>query len=182
MPKGFAPLFYLRQAFAIARFEDAAILGAARDERAVVYGIAFWLIARIAIYSKLFALPKVRPFLAGYEVPWAKIAFVIVASAIFDTMYFLIQYGVSHGLARLLFRAQGTYVGILRALFLGSVVSFAFLIPIVGPMLTSLWMIAILMRVFEEVDKIERLKAFGLAAATGFAFWLLTTALLMRGH
>lgn len=182
MPKGFSPLFYLRQAIAIARFEDAAIQGAARDEVAIVYGIAFWLITRIVIYVNILVLPKVRPFLAGYEVPWANIAFAIAVFAIIDTVYFLIQYGVSHGLARLFFHASGTYVGILRAMFLGSVVSVALVIPYVGGLLGSLWMIAVLMRVFEEVDKIERLKAFGLATATGVTFWVLSLILLTPKH
>ncbi len=182
VPKRFAPLFYLRQAIAIARFEDAAIRGASRDERAIVYGIAFWLIARIAIYGKMYALPKIRPYLAGYEVSWANIAFAIAVFVVIDMVYFLIQYGVSHGLARLFLHAQGTYVGILRAMFLGSIVSLALVIPYVGGLIGSLWMMALLMRVFEEVDKIERMKAFALAAATGVAFWLLAVVLMTPRH
>jgi hypothetical protein len=49
--------------------------------------------------------------------------------------------------------------GIYRAMLLGSIVTCLFPIPVVGPLIAGLWMIAILMRVFEEVDGIERMKA-----------------------
>jgi hypothetical protein len=180
VPKGFAPLFYIRQAIAIARFEDAAIVGASRDSAAIFYGIVFWLMARILVYANRFALPKVRPFMAGYEVNWAGIAIGIAVFATIDTVYFLVQYGLSHVLARLLFRARGTCLGILRSMFLGSFVSITLIIPYVGMLIAALWMIAILMRVFEEVDGIERIKAFWLSFVVSAAFQILALALIAR--
>jgi hypothetical protein len=42
-----------------------------------------------------------------------------------------------------------------------------------GTLVAGLWMTAIRMRVFEEVDGIERLKAFGLSFGIGLAFSIL---------
>jgi hypothetical protein len=39
-------------------------------------------------------------------------------------------------------------------------------------MLVGIGGIAVLMMVFEEVDGIERMKAFGLAATIGVVFWI----------
>jgi hypothetical protein len=44
--------------------------------------------------------------------------------------------------------------------------------PVAGNILAGLGGIAVLMIVFEEVDGIERMKAFGLAATIGVAFWI----------
>jgi hypothetical protein len=43
---------------------------------------------------------------------------------------------------------------------------------------TTLWSIAVLMCVFEEVDGIRRMQAFGLAFGVGLVFWVLTFVLL----
>jgi hypothetical protein len=44
-----------------------------------------------------------------------------------------------------------------------------------------LWSIAVMMIVFEDVDGISRLKAFGLSAVIGLFFTVLTRALLAPG-
>jgi hypothetical protein len=54
------------------------------------------------------------------------------------------------------------------------------IIPIVGGLLVGLGGIAVLMMAFEEVDEIDRMKAFGLATVIGVTFsvaaiWLTTS-------
>ena len=44
---GFAPLRYFRQAAAIARWDDAAIIAASQDLAATRYGAAIWLFGRL---------------------------------------------------------------------------------------------------------------------------------------
>jgi len=51
----------------------------------------------------------------------------------------------------------------------------------VGGLLTSVGGIAVLMLVFEEVDGIERMKAYGLAAAIGVIFWIASIRLSTSG-
>jgi hypothetical protein len=88
------------------------------------------------------------------------------------------QYGLCHLLARSWFGARGTYKGVLRPLLLGSVVTWLGVIPFVGVLVAGLWSIAVMMIVFENVEGISRLKAFGLSAVIGFFFAAMTRALL----
>lgn len=55
----------------------------------------------------------------------------------------------------------------MRACLLGQLFRCLVLVPVGGDALVGLGGIAVLMIVFEEVDEIERMKAFGLAAAIG---------------
>jgi hypothetical protein len=176
-PKGFSPLFYIREAIGVARFEDAAIKGAARDEVAMAYGAFFWLVSRLLVFSA----PLVRIFraaLQGYTINWIGIILGIAVSVLIDAAVFCIQYGLAHSLARWWFGARGSFVEILRAMLMGSIVLWIYPVPWVGPLAGSLWMVAVLMRVFEEVDGIERLKAFGLSFGIGMTFWLVTLEIL----
>ena len=52
-------------------------------------------------------------------------------------------------------------------MLLGWVVIWLYVLPYVGMLVGGLWAIAVLMRVFEEVDRIGRLQALGLAVALG---------------
>jgi hypothetical protein len=98
---------------------------------------------------------------------------LIAVSIAIDAAAMLAQYGVSHGLAKWWFDAQGTYTGILRPMLLGSLVLGLSVIPYVGQLVAGIWMLAILMSVFEVVDGIERMKAFALAFGFGLVFFIL---------
>jgi len=180
-PKGFAPLFYFRQAVAIARFEDDAIVAASRCNGALAYGAIFWLISRVVIYG-MSLLPFFRAVLRGYSVPLSGIGMAIAIYTISDGVVMLVQYAISHGLARWWFGARGTYIGILRATLLGSIVTCAYPIPYVGMLVAGIWSTAILMCVFEQVDGIERMKAFALSYGIGIAFFILSLELSTPRH
>ncbi len=180
-PKGFALLFYLRQAVAIARFDDRAIVAASRSNAALTYGTIFWVISRLMIYG-MTLLPLLRASLRGYTVPLSRASVGIFIYAIIDFAIMLAQYAISHGLARWWFGARGTYVGVLRATLLGSVVTCAYMIPYVGTLVAGIWLMAILMCVFEQVDGIERMKAFALSYGVGVAFFLISVELSRPGH
>jgi hypothetical protein len=79
--------------------------------------------------------------------------------------------GLSHILAKTLFDAKGSYLEIMRAYMLGQMFPWLIVVPIAGGLLTGVGGIAVPMLVFEEVDGIERMKAFGLAASIGVIFW-----------
>jgi hypothetical protein len=175
-PTGFAPLFYIRQSIAIARFDDAAILAASRDRAALIYGVIFWLISRLLIYGAMFQI-QFRAYWRGYSVSLSQLGFVILFAIVTDFAWILLQYGISHGLARWWFGARGSYLGILRAMSLGSLVLCTYVIPYVGIFIAGIWAMAILMCVFEEVDGIERMKAFALSYGFGALFFLLSLEL-----
>lgn len=48
-PEGIAPLYYLRLAFKIVRWDDMAIRRASRDAKAGLYGAFFWTVAAMVI-------------------------------------------------------------------------------------------------------------------------------------
>jgi hypothetical protein len=169
-PNGFAPLYYIREPIGVARFEDAAIIGASRDGFAFLYGALFWLIGRLLIYG-VPLYPYIRAAMNGSTMNWARIEFLVAFSIAFDAFVFVVQYGLAHSLARWWFGARGSYAGILRAMLMGSIVTCIYPVPYVGTWVAGIWMIAILMRVFEEVDGIERMKAFGLSAGINILFF-----------
>jgi hypothetical protein len=57
----------------------------------------------------------------------------------------------------------------MRAYLLGQLYRWLVVVLIAGGLLTG---VGVLMLVFEEVDGIERMKAFGLAASIGVIFWV----------
>jgi len=181
-PGHFALFFYFQEAVGVARFDDGAIRGAAKDEMAFIYGAFFWLIGRLLIYG-IPMIPLFRAASRGYSLRWPQIFLGLIIVVFIDAMLFCAQYGIAHVLARWWFGARGSYPAILRAMLMGSVVLWVYAIPVAGPLAASLWMVAVLMRVFEEVDGVERMKAFCLAAGVGITFWLITlTILASRRH
>jgi hypothetical protein len=165
----FAPIHYFLEALKILRWDDAAVRRASRDNNALVYGV---MILAIGV-----ALPMlvavVRVVSVGVSLNWARLAFGYVVLLMVSILWILFQIGLSHLLARWLFQAKGSYLALLRAFFLGQMYQWLSVIPYVGGSLAGLGGIAVLMMVFEEVDEIERMKAFGLATAVGVTFFIL---------
>lgn len=175
VPSGFAPVHYFRQALAIARLDDGAVLAAARDKSAMLYGAIIWLVGQSLIFAG-FLWAGGRP-LGGFN--WFALLFGVQILIVLDAILMLAQYGICHLLARWWFGARGSYVGVLRPLLLGSVVTWLGVLPFAGPILAGLWSVAVMMIVFEDVDGIGRLKAFGLSFVIGLFFQALTRALLV---
>jgi hypothetical protein len=173
IPAGFAPLHYFRQGVAIASLDDGAVLAASRDPHALLYGAPIWIIGQIlALTASLYAKGALARI--NWLIMLISVGFLIVLGA----LLLLAQYGICHLLARWWFGARGTYLGVLRPLLLGGVVLWLSIIPFIGMFIAGLWSIAVMMIVFEDVDGIERLKAFGLSAVVGIFFQALVFAML----
>ncbi|MGB7845936.1 MAG: hypothetical protein WBL63_10000 [Candidatus Acidiferrum sp.] len=89
-----------------------------------------------------------------------------------------IQLGLCHLIAKWFFGATGKFVEGMRPLLLGWFVNCFALIPVVGMLLAGVAWTAVLMMVFEEVDGIGRLQAFGIAAGINICifalqFWMM---------
>jgi len=110
----------------------------------------------------------------GYPVPWDLLLRRYGLTLLFALIWIILQIGLAHLLAKTLFEAKGTYIAIMRAYLLGQLFQWLVVVPFIGGLLGGLGGIAVLMLVFEEVDGIERMKAFGLAAAIGLTFWMLS--------
>jgi hypothetical protein len=177
VPTGFSPLHYFRQAVAIARLDDGAVMSASRDKYALLYGAAIWVISQLLTLTvNLWAGAK-GPTRFNLFVMLLTFGILIVLSA----LLMLAQYAVCHLLARLWFGARGTYLGVIRPLLLGSVIVWLAVIPFIGLLIAGIWSIAVMMIVFEDVDGIGRLKAFGLSAVVGVFFQAVVRGIFAAG-
>jgi hypothetical protein len=159
------------QGCALLRFimwDDAAVRRAAKDNNALVYG---FLIVAAATAIPFILLP-VRNAQLGYPAPWALVGTRYALTLTYSLVWIVLQIRLSHVLAKMLFDAKGSYIEIMRPYMLGQLYRCLIVVPVLGAALAGLGGIAVLMMVFEEVDDIEGMKAFGLAAAIGITFWL----------
>jgi hypothetical protein len=179
-PNGFAPGYYLGLAFDIARWDDVSIRRASRDSTAGYYGALVWAVSAVVILlstalpGMLRAMPVPGPALVFGLVVGMTVGFVFIGIAAF------IQIGLCHLIAKWFFGGKGTLVGILRPLLLAWFVNVLILIPIVGPLAAGIAWAAVLMLVFEEVEGIDRLRAFLIAAGINFCFLVLQFEIPMR--
>jgi len=169
-PLRFAPIHYLAEAFKILCWDDAAVRRASRDNNSLLYG---FLILAFAV-ALPFAVLAVRFASLGFPIRWQLVLTRYALTVVVSLIWILLQIGLSHVLAKALLDAKGSYIAVMRAYLLGQLVQCLAVIPVVGGMAAGLGGIAVLMLVFEEVDGIERMKAFGLAAAIGVVFFILS--------
>jgi hypothetical protein len=171
-PAGFAPLYYLRLAFDIARWDDVSIRRASRDSNALYYGAALWAISVMVIF-----LRTAIPALARLQGPSAAPVIGLIVGVVFMLVYMalivVIQLGLCHLIAKWFFGATGTFVAVMRPLLLAWFVNGLILIPYFGMLAAGIAWTAVLMMVFEEVDGIGRLQAFGISAGINVCFILL---------
>jgi hypothetical protein len=172
-PAGFAPLYYLRMAFSIARWDEVAIRRASRDSNAVFYGASFWTITAVAILL-VSVLPRM---LKTTKISGPALMIGLIIGVIFGLAYMAFltfaQLGLCHLIAKWFFGGTGSYIEILRPLLLGWSVNALVLIPVIGMLAAAIAWIAVLMLVFEEVDGIERLQAFLISAGINVCFLVL---------
>lgn len=169
-PEGICPGYYLRMAFHIARWDDVAIRRASRDPDALFYGAIFSTISATLIFL-VTALPKIlsRPDRSG-ETLFFGLLLGLVFVWLYMSIITVIQIGVCHMIAKVFLGATGTFFGVARPLLLGWFVNCLILIPFLGPLAAAIAWTAILMLVFEEVDGVERLKAFFISAGINAIF------------
>jgi hypothetical protein len=179
-PGGFAPLYYLRLAFNIARWDDVSVRRASRDSNAVFYGAFFWAITALVILI-FTTLPQVlrNTQVSALAMVIGLVVGVILGLVVMALITF-IQLGLCHLVAKWFFGGTGTFIGIMRPLLLGWFVNALILIPVVGVWPAGIAWTAVLMLVFEEVDGIGRLQAFAISAGVNICFIALSFMIGMR--
>jgi hypothetical protein len=169
-PTGFAPFYYLRLAFNIARWDDISIRRASRDTRAGIYGAGLWVIAAMTILG-FTAIPQVlRTMHASGPKLIVGLGTALIFGLIVMILITFVQLGLCHLIAKWFFGATGTLRGVMRPLLLGWFVNDLILIPVVGLWASGIAWTAVLMLVFEEVDGIGRLQAFAISAGINVCF------------
>ena len=169
-PLRFAPFHYFSEAFKILCWDDAAVRRASRDNNSLVYGFLIFALAA----ALPFAIFVFRALSAGYRVSPSVVLIRVTITVAVGLLWIVLQIGLSHLLAKMFFNAKGSYIAIMRAYLLGQLYQCLAVVPVLGGMATGIGGIAVLMLVFEEVDGIERMKAFGLAATIGVTFWIIS--------
>jgi hypothetical protein len=179
-PSGFDPIYYLRLAFNIARWDDMAIRRASRDSNAIGYGMVVWTVSAFLILlgttlPRLLARTDIpAPALLLALIPGLSVGLAIMAAVT------LLQLGLCHLIAKWLLGGKGTYLQLMGPLLLGWCVNLLILIPFLGPLAAGIAWTAVLMLVFEEVEGIERLQAFFISAGINLCFFLIQFMLPIR--
>ncbi len=165
---GFPPAYYFMQGWKIVFWDDAAIRRNSRDPNALFYGILFWIIG--ASLPVFFNIAVARSNGVTLDPRNITFSLAMVPSGI---LLEYLRYGICHFLAKQFFGGDGKFMPLIRGLFLGSVVSWLIFIPVIGGVLAGIGSTIVIMVVFEELDHIERLQAFLLAAGVNIGFAVL---------
>lgn len=172
-PSGFAPVYYLRLAFHIVRWDDMAIRRAARDPNALVYGAVFSAITAAVVFL-LTALPNMlrRAGATSDTVFWGLLLGLLYVWVSFGAIA-IVQIGLCQFIAKWFLGAMGTFFGVIRPSLLGWFVNALTVIPVVGPFAAAMAWTAVLMVVLEEADGIGRFQAFLISAGINAIFLVL---------
>lgn len=162
---------YVREGLQIARWDVEAVERVARDPRALVYGACFIVLATL--------LAGV-PLLLGTEPdaprwPFAAIGLLIAAAG--QLAISALATAVVHGAAKLLFGGTGRYVNILRVLWVGSVVLWLGVLPVIGGLVGGVLYLLVTLVAVSEVEGVERLQA--LVLVVGLRGMVLLAGLLL---
>ena len=175
--------YYLGEAYKIVRWDDIAIRRTAKDSRATLYAVLFWLAAMLFILLPT-SLQVLSRVLANAN-PIATVIGTVVGLTVGLFVMGLItfaQLGLCHLIAKWFFGATGKFIELMRPLLLGWFVNCLMLIPVAGMLLAAVGWTAVLMMVFEEVDGIGRLQAFGISAGINICFFILQFSMMPTRH
>ena len=181
-PTGFSPGYYLRLALNIVRWDDVAIRRASRDPNATYYGAVFWGFAAVIIMIgttfpvTLQAIRLQRPEIL------VSVAIAVILGLVALALMTFVQLGLCHLIAKWFFAGKGNYLAVMRPLLLGWFVNCLILIPVAGALASAITWTAVLMIVFEEVEGIERLQAFGISAGINVCFFFLQLLMTPARH
>lgn len=175
--------YYLGEAWKIVRWDDVAIRRNAKDRKATFYAIPIWLVSVLIVLiatsapAMSRALPPGNPavLILGVAVGLT-FGLAMMAAIVF------VQLGLCHLIAKWFFGASGRFVELMRPLLLGWFVNCLVLIPVAGTLLAAIAWTAVLMMVFEEVDGIRRLQAFGISAGINICFSAIQFAMMPVAH
>ena len=143
----------VREGLQIIRWDVEAVERASRDPRALLYGAGFMVVATL-----LGALPLLlKPEPGSPRWPFTLFGFLVVAAG--QLAISALATAAVHGAAKLLFRASGQYVRLLRVLWVGSIVLWIGALPVVGPLVGGVLYLLVALVAISEVEGVERLQA-----------------------
>jgi hypothetical protein len=168
-PPGFALFYYLKEAWRIVCWDDAAIRRIAADSRALPYGLLVWALTNLVVIVSVATFLEVSGRTGHFEL-WRFILGAVGSLPIAACMG-LLHLGICHLCAKWFSAGEGHLLNLVRPLILATIVYVLVLvpIPIFGVLLVQIAWIAVVTMVFQEVHGMEPLTAFLLSAAVGIA-------------
>jgi len=175
--------YYLGEALKIVRWDDMAVRRNAKDPRATLYAMLIWLASMfiVVLGTSLAALSRVLPRNNPIAVAIGAVVGLTFGLIVMGLITF-VQLGLCHLIAKWIFGATGKFTELMRPLLLGWFVNCLILIPVAGTLLAAIGWTAVLMIVFEEVDGIGRLQAFGISAGINICFYILQFSMMPVRH
>ncbi len=144
----------VREGLQIARWDVEAVERVSRDlARAPVWR---WLHGGCDTYGRFAAATEAG---AGLTARWPFTLFGLLVLAAGQLAISALATAVVHGAAKLLFRASGQYVRLLRVLWVGSIVLWIGALPLVGPLVGGVLYLLVALVAISEVEDVERLQA-----------------------
>jgi len=173
----------LGEALKIVRWDDMAVRRNAKDPRATLYAMLIWLASMfiVVLGTSLAALSRVLPRNNPIAVAIGAVVGLTFGLIVMGLITF-VQLGLCHLIAKWIFGATGKFTELMRPLLLGWFVNCLILIPVAGTLLAAIGWTAVLMIVFEEVDGIGRLQAFGISAGINICFYILQFSMMPVRH
>jgi hypothetical protein len=145
---------YLRVGWACARADKDALQRAARDERALAFGLGFLAGAYMAAVAGLVVFSK-------EDIPLGKFILVLALIVAVWVAGVMAQLALCHVMLKKFAGGTGSFLHVLRPLLLSSVVLWFSLVPIFGLLVASAWWVYwITPWVFKEIHGVSFGKAF----------------------
>jgi hypothetical protein len=154
---------YLRVGWAIARFDKDAVHRAARDERALRFGVIFLIIALMAYLSSYLTVAYLAE---TKDTPPAKFAGLLVGIVGGATAFVLIHFSVCHAALNRSTGRDRPLPATLRPLLLSAVALWLAFIPIIGFFALAYWWYAVGPWVCKEIHEVKFGKAFAVFYGT----------------
>lgn len=182
-PQNAGPAYYVEQAWKIVRWDDVAIRRNSKDSRATIFGILIWLAsAYLILVVQAYTVMRIQLVHASLVARASSMILGLSFGVMLMAVVTFIQLGLCHVIAKLIFGATGKFVEVARPLLLGWFVNCLVLIPVAGMFLAGIGWTALLMMVFEEVDGIKRLQAFGISAGINLCFLAFQISMMPNTH
>jgi hypothetical protein len=147
-----------------------------------MYAVLLW-IAAMLIVLLVASLPQLISVLARANLLARVIGAVVgITFGLILMAAITAQLALRHLIAKWFFGATGKFPELMRPLLRGWWINCLAVIPVAGMLLAAIGWTAVLMMVFEEVDEIERLQAFGISAGINLCFFAIQFWLMPVTH
>jgi len=166
--RGQGPAWYAQEMFRVIKLDVEAMGRVAKDPAALGYAVVVKVLT--VVVRLLAGLALAGPPAAGFAGALVAGTAMVLAADIVGLL-------LVHGAAKVIFGATGSFLGLIRVLWLGSLIGCLAIVPVVGGIVAGIWGLLMMMVAFQEVDGIERLQALALSFGVSAVVYLVVAFL-----